>query len=723
VSRSSQVLRALGDPVIAVDRDGDVLVWTPAAERLLGFPADEVVGRPFPEIGIRLDMLLLDRERRITLRRREGGAFPATVTATELRGADAQPAGYVLLVKDLTPWIGPGADAAAITETMIVEERLGAAFRGIVEDTGPDLDRGGSRLEPLAHSLAEQGRRLLPGISCMIAVVPATRQDMFHCLAGAGPVAESLVNQTLTNVGTVIGAALVEQRVIERADMQETGGRPDLFIAAGMHAARVVPMITREPLPDGRSSLGAIAYYRAEARPFTDSERRLLDDFAALVSLSLQQAELRATAERAMARLQLAVEVALDLARSLDVGEVVRRLVRRAAVATGADRCVLLRIEGGVDGEMVTVDAFDPSGHASGIGSRQSVSVQPLVRDAIESRKPVLGGQQQLAPMPAPLQQALGDVLHTATMPLVFGGEVIAVLVLSRRRDQVFSDEDLETIRLLGGPAALALRNSYLYARTEEASRVKTDFLDMAAHELRTPLTVISGYLSILREGAFGPAPTRWQDPLRILDAKAAELRRLVDDLLLAARLETGRLESTMQPVDLREVVEQSAETEGGVPDLTLPEDAVMVRGDRDHLGRLLDQIVHNALVFGREGSPRWARVDLEALPAHGEARVVVEDRGRGLPAEQVERVFERFYRYEDPGHPMVPGTGLGLYIARELARRHGGRVELEWTEQEEGSRFSVFLPLLEGATVPETDDAGEGGESGEEAEGVTSPV
>jgi PAS domain S-box-containing protein len=720
VNRSSQVLRALGDPVIVVDEDWDVLVWTPAAERLLGFPADEVVGRRFPEIGIRPDKLLLDAERRITLRRREGGAFPAIVTATELRAGDGQPAGYVLLVKDLTPWIGPGAEAAAITETMIVEERLGAAFRGIVEDTGADLERGGSRLEPLAHSLAEQGRRLLPGISCLIAVVPSTRQDVFHCLAGAGPVAESLVNQTLTNEGTVIGAALVEQRVVERGDMQETGGRPDLFIAAGMHTARVVPMSTTEPLPDGRRSLGAIAYYRADPRPFTTAERRLLDDFAALVSLSLQRAELRSATERAMARLQLAVDVALDLARSLDVGEVVRRLVRRAAVATSADRCVLLRLEGGVDGEMVTVDAFDTSGHASGIGARQAVSTQPMVRDAIERRSAVLGGQQELAPMPLTLQKALGDVRHTATMPLVFGGEVIALLVLSRRRDQAFAEEDLETISLLGGPAALALRNSYLYARTEEASRVKTDFLDMAAHELRTPLTVISGYLSILREGAFGPAPTRWQDPLRILDAKAAELRRLVDDLLLAARLETGRLESSMQPVDLREVVEQSVEMEGGVPDMTLPEDPVMVRGDRDHLGRLLDQLLHNALVYGREGSAKWARVDLEALPDHGQARVVVEDRGRGLPAEQVERVFERFYRYEDPGHPMVPGTGLGLYIARELARRHGGRVELERTQPGAGSRFAVFLPLLEGATIPETDEAGE---SGEEAEGVTSPA
>jgi PAS domain S-box-containing protein len=704
---SAQILRAMSDPVIAVDLAGDVVLWTPAAERVLGFPVDEVLGRPLPDLGFRADTLLPGRERRLTIRRREGGQFPATVTLTNLPGVDGEPAGFVLLMKDLRPWIGAGGDDPASTEELIVEERLGAAFRGIVEATGADLDRGG-RLEALAQSLAEQGRRLLPGISCMIAVVPAARQEVFHCLAGAGPFAETLINQTYEREGSVLDRALRGRRPVERSDMQASSNRPDLFVSADVQTMRAVPMTTEEPLPDGRSTVGAIAYYRSEARPFTAAERRLLDDFGALVSLSLQRAEVRATTERAMARLQLAVDVALDLARSLDVGEVVRRLVRRAAVATGADRCALLRLEGGEDGEMVTIDAYDVSNYEGGIGYRQPVASQELVREAVATRRPVLAGQQNLAPMPPELRRALGDVSHTASVPLVHGGEAIAVLVLSRRRDQAFGQEEVDTIQLLSGPAALALRNSYLHARTEEASRVKTDFLDMAAHELRTPLTVISGYLSILREGAFGPAPSRWLEPLRILDAKAAELRRLVDDLLLAARLETDRLEATLQPLDLREIVEQAAQAADDLPELVLPQDPVVISGDREQIGRLVDQLVHNALVYGRDGAQRWARIELEARPEQGEARVAVEDRGRGLPPEVREHIFERFFRYEDPDQPMVPGTGLGLYIASELATRHGGRVELEWSEQGAGTRFAVFLPLLEGATEPEPDEDGE---------------
>lgn len=706
MSLSAQVLRSLGDPVIALDADGDVTVWTPAAERLLGYPADQVVGRPMPDVGLRLQSLDFGQERRVTLSRRAGSLFPATVTATTLPGVDGEPSGIVLLVKDLTPWIGPWGEAAAIVEELPVEERLGAAFRGIEENAGTDMEERTARVEMLAQSLVEQGRRLLPGISCLIATVPATRQDVFYCMAGVGPFAESLVNQSFPREGTVLDEALRSRVPVERSDMQTAGASPELFAAAGVNTMRAVPLNAAEPLPDGRRVIGSIMYYRVEERPFTDPERRLLDAYGVLVSLSLQRVELRATTERAMARLQLAVDVALDLARSLDVGEVVRRLVRRAAVATGADRCAVMRLEGG---EMVTVDAYDVSGYEGGVGYRRPVSAQSLVNEAVVSRAPVLGGQHSLgAPMPNGLRRALGDVRHTATVPLVSGGEVIAVLALSRRRDQPFGTEEVETVQLLGGPAALALRNSLLYASTEEASRVKTDFLDMAAHELRTPLTVISGYLSILREGAFGPAPARWDEPLRILDVKAAELRRLVDDLLLAARLETDRLDISPLPVDLREVVEQSALAAEDIPEVALPGDPVMVSGDGEHLGRIVDQLVHNALAYGREDGPRWARIELEARPDAGEARLAVEDRGRGLPDQIAGQIFERFFRYEDPDHAMVPGTGLGLYIASELAIRHGGRVEMEWTERGRGSRFAIFLPLLEGPTAVEPDEDGE---------------
>src|ERR1051326_1787334 len=129
-------------------------------------------------------------------------------------------------------------------------------------------------------------------------------------------------------------------------------------------------------------------------------------------------------------------------------------------------------------------------------------------------------------------------------------------------------------------------------------------------------------------------------------------------------------------------------------PELALPPEPVLVTSDREQLARALDHVVGNALAYVREGVPAWARVTVEAVPQRGEAMLTVEDRGRGVAPGTGERIFERFTRLEDPDHPMVPGTGLGLYIARELALRHGGDLELEWSHPGLGSRFAMRLPL-----------------------------
>ncbi len=709
----SQVLASLGDGIVAVDREARVVVWTPAAERLFQVRAEEVLGRELrADLGLRLESLPVGRQRRLLLRGRDGTPFPATVTMTPLPGQDGSIEGAVLLIKDLRPWIGPALAEPAGSELDVLAERLGAAFRGIVEAAGMDLDRGG-RLGPLAQSLAEQGRRLLPGISCLIAVVPSAHREVFTCIAGAGPLAERLVGVSLHLEGSVLGRALVENRVVESSDMQRIGALASRFVECGIHTMRAVPMSPDRPLRDGRRALGAIVYFRAERIPFSSAERRLLDDFGALAAMALQGAEFRMAAERDMARLQLAVDGALDLARSLDLTEVVRRLVRRAAVTGRADRCLLFRVEGEEGGEASLLDSYDVAGQERVPSCRERVEALPLVREAVCAREPVIDVPYQLDGLPEALQRLMAGVRHTLTVPLLHAGRVAAVLLLGRRQGPPFGAEDRDALEMLSGPAILALRNAFLFARTEEASRVKTDFLDMAAHELRTPLTVINGYLSILLGGALGPIPPAWEEPLRILDAKSAELRRLVDDLLLAARLETGRLNSVQEPVDLRDVAREVAQATGEVPELVLPPVPVVVKGDRDQLTRLLGHLVSNALAYGRDGVPPWARVTVELLEQQGEARVAVEDRGRGLAPGQEQHIFERFARVEDPDHPMVPGTGLGLYIARGLAVRHGGRLLLEWSRPGVGSRFALYLPVLAGreARADPTPGEAEGGQ------------
>ena len=234
-----------------------------------------------------------------------------------------------------------------------------------------------------------------------------------------------------------------------------------------------------------------------------------------------------------------------------------------------------------------------------------------------------------------------------------------------------------------------------LFEEAQEASRAKSEFLNLAAHELRTPLSVVAGYASMLGDGSLGDVPEMWRRPLDILNGKCVELNRLVDELLLAARIETGRVPIRTTRVDLRDVVVAAAERNrplaemlGGEIVVDVPRRPVVVETDTDHVARVLDNLIRNGLSYSVE--PPFVRL---ALNGGARPRITVEDRGVGIPSEFRDRIFERFFRINDDTRAPEPGTGLGLYISRDLVHRLGGSLMLERSETGKGSVFSVELP------------------------------
>jgi len=245
--------------------------------------------------------------------------------------------------------------------------------------------------------------------------------------------------------------------------------------------------------------------------------------------------------------------------------------------------------------------------------------------------------------------------------------------------------------------AVLALNNARLFAHAQEANRARSDFLNMAGHELRTPLTVIKGYLAMMGDGTLGAAPASLQQPVELLANKAEELGSLMDDLLFTSRLEAGRLPAHPMRLDLRIAVQEAARRAeprvkllGGELVQEITDEALVVSADLEHVARVLDNLLNNALTYRRPGQPAWVR--LAAAVEDGMAVVTVQDRGRGIPPEMRDRIFERFVRGERAGAGSS-GSGLGLYISSQLAARHGGRLRLDESAPGQGSRFSLRLP------------------------------
>jgi signal transduction histidine kinase len=702
---AERVLAAIGDAVVVLDRRGCFICWSGAAERLFRMPAADVLGRQgsslFPALGRNdpEELVTLGGAERLDVVRRLGpNGPPIALTMTPLRDEAGAVLGTTALIRPMSGWLDPVERSGRPRRQW--HRSLGTIVQELAEEAGQDPSAMDAS-EALARVLVGQARRLLPTTECLLAVVPKERQDHFHILAGAGPWAARQVGKEWPRSGTLAGRALQEGRALESTRMPELGGLGGDLAEGGIYAGRLVPLLSARPLPDGRQALGLLAFYRDSRSYFTPYERRLVAEFARLVNLSLQRAELLRGAAEAAARLRTGVDVAVELAVSLKSDEVIGRMVRRAGAAVAAERAALLLIEGD---QAVMVDAFDrtdrtrpaPSGARFPIPSLLS-DEEPVILRAVRDRQPIIGGAYRVSGVRALSEWGESGMRHTLTLPLVLGGAVIAVLLVGRLRDQPFRKEDALTLQVVGNVAVLALRNARLFAEAAEANRARSDFLNMAGHELRTPLTVIKGYLSMLCDGSLGSPPAGLRQPMELLAAKADELGDLIDDLLFTSRLEAGRLPAHPMRLDLRIAVQEAARRAeprvrllGGELVVDLPEGPLVVSADPEHVARVLDNLVNNALTYRRQGQPAWVR--LSAGVEGSMAAVSVEDRGRGITEDMRDRIFERFVR-GDQAIAGAPGTGLGLYISRQLAARHGGKLELDLSVPGQGSRFSLRLP------------------------------
>ncbi len=244
--------------------------------------------------------------------------------------------------------------------------------------------------------------------------------------------------------------------------------------------------------------------------------------------------------------------------------------------------------------------------------------------------------------------------------------------------------------------AALILRNARLLSQARELSRDKSEFLNMAAHELRTPLAVISGYVSLMEDETFEVPETTRREAVVVLRQKTDELAELVENLIAAARLQARSVHVVTDAFDLRDEV--TAAVHRAAPRALLRQAELLYRpatapmvvdADRQTVGRILDNLLNNALSYGR-GNPVRVRVDSET-----DAVVRVEDQGIGVDAEHGARIFEPFYRVQGPLVGREGGTGLGLAISRQLAQLNGGSLSLEWSQPDVGSIFALRLPVL----------------------------
>jgi signal transduction histidine kinase len=229
----------------------------------------------------------------------------------------------------------------------------------------------------------------------------------------------------------------------------------------------------------------------------------------------------------------------------------------------------------------------------------------------------------------------------------------------------------------------------------EAARRARDGVLGHVSHEFRTPLAAQLASIELLRDGLDTLPRSAQRDLLANAERGGLRLMRLIDNLLESVRIEAGQLSIRRQPVDLHEVVHEAIELvqplidQGGLVIVNeLPADLPRVEGDAQRLGQVFVNLLSNAIKFSPAGGT--IRVGGARAPSHAE--VWIEDEGEGVPDGDAAAIFERFRRTEAEAEPDAPGLGLGLWIARSIVERHGGRIGVERTAQAR-TRFRFTLP------------------------------
>ena len=302
----------------------------------------------------------------------------------------------------------------------------------------------------------------------------------------------------------------------------------------------------------------------------------------------------------------------------------------------------------------------------------------PGLRAAID--RALVQGERQMAELslPVPVSREVLATVMAVSPPLADGGRVVAVL----------SDR----------------------TRERAVERMRADFVANASHELRTPLASLIGFIDTLRGPAADdpPAQTRF---LTIMAEQAQRMNRLIDDLLSLSRIELTEHQTPAGRIDLCNVVDRLAAA--FEPQVlarritltsTLPGGAVFVLGDEDQLDQVLQNLLDNAVKYGREGGSVRVTVQRPGpagrWPARPGVTLAVRDDGAGIARAHIPRLTERFYRADKGRSRSVGGTGLGLAIVKHIINRHRGQMHIDSTEGE-GTTVTMWLPELPSANPP----------------------
>jgi len=506
--------------------------------------------------------------------------------------------------------------------------------------------------------------------------------------------------------GSLAGRTVLEGKVIHIPDAQSD---PEYTMTELIKLDPFRTMLGVPLLREG-NPIGVITLTRAVVRPFAKQEIQLVTTFADQAVIAIENArlfeEVKARTEELSESLQqqtATAEVLKVISRStFDLKAVLQTLVESACRICDADKGTITRQ---IDGVFYRAESYGFP--AEVMEGWRKVPVTPERGNA--------AGRALLEGRPVHISDADADPDYTFDtagtnirsmlgVPMLREGVPIGVLALARSEVRPFSERQIELVTTFADQAAIAIENVRLFDEIQdksrqlaEASERKSQFLSSVSHELRTPLNAIIGLTEMLATNAARFGTEKALEPLRRVNAAGTHLLSLINEILDLSKIEAGKLELNVEPINLARLIDEVIGTAGQLAEknknrLTVEaqEGLGAITADPLRLKQILLNLLSNACKFTKEGEValRVRKV------ADGRDRVelAVADSGIGMTAEQQAKLFQDFTQADSLTARRYGGTGLGLAISRKLARMMGGDVTVT-SEPGKGSVFTVRLP------------------------------
>lgn len=473
----------------------------------------------------------------------------------------------------------------------------------------------------------------------------------------------------------------------------------ELMVPQGASALMAVPLRMRGEI------LGVIALLSEQATAFDENDVSFMERLARRAAVALDNARLFRQSEQLADDMASLYDASRAITSTLDREKMLNRMAYSMVAMLDCSSAILLDFQ--PDAKSVSVIALYRNENVRTLEQlpdlRQVLSLDefPALRKAVEQRCLIVANRVDGITVPDEVDALTDGYLQKNRMqavillPLIAQNELIGLAMLVEgRHERRFSPGEISKAESLANQAAVALRQALLYSEVLELEKLKSEMIRMASHDLRNPLNNLTGYVELLamslEEFGMTPDQAMYIDNLR---RSTTIMKSLIEDLLTLERIESER-DAEWQTFDLAGLVTEVVESLQSSADLK--RHSLIFESGREEMPYFgsvtqLRQVIANLIENAIKYTPEAGQIRIGLRQDENRIDFLVEDNGYGIAPERQGRIFERFYRAQEPGTDHIVGTGLGLSLVKAVIERHGGRVWFS-SVPGKGSTFGITL-------------------------------